>query len=193
MSTLNRNRNAGFSLIEVMVSLLITGVGLLGLAKLESLSIASTDVSGTRSTAALQASSLAAMMHANRAYWGGGFAAASTTVQITAGAVAISNAAPAAGTVCTVAGGAACNYTQMAAYDLNNWATQMRTLLPGYLTTITCSTTGFPVSCSIVITWTEQGVQVTTQQSNVDASVATSGGTSYTGLALPTYTMYVEP
>ena len=193
MSTLNRYRNAGFSLIEVMVSLLITGVGLLGLAKLESLSIASTDVSGTRSTAALQASSLATMMHANRAYWGGGFAAAQTTVQITAGAVAISNAALVAGTACTTAGGAACDKTAMAAYDLNNWATQMQTLLPGYKTTINCSTSGFPINCNIIINWTEQGVQVTTQQSNVDASVATSGGTSYTGLALPTYTMYVDP
>ena len=56
-------------------------------------------------------------MHANRAYWGGGFALASTTVQITSGAVAISNTALASGTACTTAGSTACNYTQMAAYD----------------------------------------------------------------------------
>ena len=134
--------------------------------------------------AALQAASLASMMHANRAYWGGGFALATTTVQITAGAVAISNTALASGTACTTAGTTACNYTQMAAYDLNNWATQLQSLLPGYLTTITCSTTGFPVNCSVVITWTEQGVKVTSQQTNIG---------TLTGLAAPTYTMYVEP
>jgi type IV pilus assembly protein PilV len=177
----HRQTQRGFSLIEVMVSLLICGVGLLGLAKMESLALASTDVSGTRSIAALQAASLASMMHANRAYWGGGFALATTTVQITSGAVAISNTALAAGTACTTSGGGACNYTQMAAYDLNNWATQLQALLPGYLTTITCSTTGFPVNCSVQITWTEGGVKVTSQQANIGA------------LAAPTYTMYVEP
>lgn len=181
LNTSNNRRQGGFSLIEVMVSLLVASIGLLGLAKMESLALASTDVSGTRSTAALQASSLATMMHANRAYWGGGFAVATTTVQITGGVVNISNAALASGTACTTAGATACNYTRMAAYDLNNWATQLQTLLPGYLTTITCSTTGFPISCTVVITWTENGVAVTSQQSNINA------------LAKPTYTMYVEP
>jgi type IV pilus assembly protein PilV len=175
------HRAHGFSLIEVMISLVIAGVGLLGLAKMESLALASTDVAGTRSTAALQASSLASMMHANRAYWGGGYAIASTTVQITGGVVVISNGALAAGTACTVAGATACNYTQMAAYDLNNWATQLQTLLPGYLTTIACSTTGFPVNCTVTVTWTEQGVAVTSQQANIG------------NLATPSYTMYVEP
>lgn len=164
-----------------MVSLLVTAVGLLGLAKMESVAIASTDVSGSRSTAALQASSLASMMHANRAYWGGGFALATTTVQYTAGAVNISNTALAAGTACTTSGGSACTDTQMAAYDLNNWATQMQNLLPGNLTTITCGVTGFPVTCSVQITWSEQGVAITAQQANI-ASLAT-----------PTYTMYVNP
>ncbi len=181
MNTSTHHRQGGFSLIEVMVSLLVAAVGLLGLAKMESLALASTDVSGTRSTAALQASSLATMMHANRAYWGGGFAVATTTVQITAGAVNISNVALQAGAACTTTGTTACTFTQMAAYDLNNWATQLQTLLPGYLTTISCSTTGFPISCTVVITWTENGVAVTSQQSNINA------------LAAPKYTMYVEP
>lgn len=177
----DRQRARGFSLIEVMVSLIIIAVGLLGLAKMESLAIASTDVAGSRSLAALQAASLASMMHANNAYWGGGFALATTTVQVTSGAVAISNGALAAGTACTTAGGTACNYTQMAAYDLNNWATQMQSLLPGYLATITCSVVGFPVTCTIQITWSEQGVAVTSQQ------------TAMSSLAAPTYTMYVQP
>ena len=59
----------GFSLVEVLVALIIIAVGMLGLAKLQGLTYSSTSTSAMRSIAALQASSLAAFMHANRAYW----------------------------------------------------------------------------------------------------------------------------
>lgn len=182
MNAVRTTRERGFTMVEALVALVIVAIGLLGLAKMESLAIASTDVSGTRTTAAIQAASLASMMHANNAYWGGGYALASTTVQVTAGAVAISNAALAAGTPCTTAGATACNFTAMAAYDLNNWATQLQSLLPGYLTTISCSVTGFPVTCTIQIAWTEEKVAVTDQQA-----------TTIGNLAVPTYTLYVQP
>ena len=173
----------GFSLVEVMVALIVCSVGLLGLAKMESLAIASTDVAGTRALAAMEASSLAAMMHANRAYWGGGFALASTTVQVTSGAVVISNASLTTVAACTSTGSSACNYTQMAAYDLQNWGglNGLQAMLPGYLATIACSTSGYPITCTIQIVWSENGVAITPQQ------------TQMTSLALPTYTVYVEP
>ena len=62
-------RQAGFSLIEVMVALVVCSIGLLGLAKMESLALSSEDLSGNRTIAAIEASSLAAMMHADRGYW----------------------------------------------------------------------------------------------------------------------------
>jgi len=179
---MNARHARGFSLIEVLVALVVCSIGLLGLAKMESLAIASTDVAGTRAVAAIQAASLAAMMHANRAYWGGGYALASTTVQVTNGAVVISNSSlNGSRTACTATGSSACNYAQMAAYDLQNWGTTLQGQLPGYLATIACSTTGFPVTCTIQLTWRENGVAVTPQQ------------TQMANLALPTYTMYVEP
>src|ERR1700678_4179404 len=64
-------RSEGFSLVEVMVALVVCCVGLLGLAKMEALSISSTGIAGARSLAAIEASSLAAAMHADRGYWGG--------------------------------------------------------------------------------------------------------------------------
>ena len=45
----------GFSLVEVLVSLVVVSVGLLGLAKMESLAIASTGVASSRSLAAILA------------------------------------------------------------------------------------------------------------------------------------------
>ncbi len=102
LNTSTHHRQGGFSLIEVMASLLVAAVGLLGLAKMELASRSPAPMSpALRSTAALQASSLATAMHANRAYWGGGFAVATTTVQITAGAVNISTVALQAGAACT--------------------------------------------------------------------------------------------
>jgi len=66
----------GFSLVEVMVALVVCAIGLLGLAKMESLAVASTSVAAARSIAAIEASSLAAAMHANKAYWAAGTAPA---------------------------------------------------------------------------------------------------------------------
>jgi type IV pilus assembly protein PilV len=76
-------RARGFSLMEVMVALVVSTVGLLGLAKMEALALSSTSVAGSRSLAAIEAASLAAAMHANPGYWAAG--AALPSVVITAG------------------------------------------------------------------------------------------------------------
>jgi len=76
-------RARGFSLMEVMVALVVSTVGLLGLAKMEALALSSTSVAGSRSLAAIEASSLAAAMHANPGYWAAGVA--QPTITITAG------------------------------------------------------------------------------------------------------------
>jgi type IV pilus assembly protein PilV len=166
-------RSEGFSLVEVMVALVVCCVGLLGLAKMEALSISSTGVAGTRSLAAIEASSLAAAMHANRGYWAGGFAPATTTVNL-----ATANTAVAA---CSTPGATSCVPSAMAAYDLQQWALALKALLPGFLGTINCSTTGFPVTCTIQIQWVENAVAANAQQTNIG------------NLQLPTYVLYVQP
>jgi type IV pilus assembly protein PilV len=169
-------RERGFSLVEVMVALVICAVGLLGLAKMESLALSSTSVANSRSLAAIEAASMAAAMHANPGYWAAGFAPTTTLVSATnnfSGAVSCLNAA---------AGGAGpCIPDAMRQYDLQQWAIALNSVLPGYLATITCSTTGFPVTCTIQIQWTENAVAVSSKQNQLGA------------LAVPTYVLYVQP
>jgi type IV pilus assembly protein PilV len=178
-----RTHSRGFSLVEVLVALVVCSVGLLGLAKMESLSLSSTGIASARSLASIQASSLAAAMHANRAYWAAYLAPPVTTVTVAGGVVTISDAGlGAAGVSCTTAGAGACTADLMAAYDLQQWASALGALLPASLSTITCSTVSTaPVTCTIQIQWAENAVALNAQQTNINA------------LQAPTYTLYVEP
>jgi type IV pilus assembly protein PilV len=167
-------RARGFSLMEVMVALVVSTVGLLGLAKMEALAMSSTSVAGSRSLAAIEASSLAAAMHANPGYWQAGLAPASITISAAANPYA---AAPA----CTLTGAASCSTQAMAYNDMNQWANAVNLVLPGYLATINCSQANFPVTCTIQLQWMENGVAVSAAQTQMSA------------LATPTYVLYVQP
>jgi type IV pilus assembly protein PilV len=183
-----KRRAAGFSLIEVMVALIVCSVGLLGLAKMTSLSIASEDVAGTRTMAALEASSLAAMMHADRGYWAS--AAATTSAVVTwnnatsPAAVNISDGNLQQSVNCQTAG--PCTPVQMAAYDVTQWGTTLNTLLPGFTATIICTqpVTVGPVTCTININWVERAVGLDTNQANQLLGQQ---------LAAPSYTLNVQP
>jgi type IV pilus assembly protein PilV len=179
--------DAGFSLIEVMVALVVCSIGLLGLAKMESLALASEDVSGTRTIAAMQASSLAAMMHADRGYWGSSSVTASAVVTWVNGAINITDTTLGAAATCNVSG-TPCTPTQMAAYDLQNWGTALQPLLPGYTATILCTpaVTAAPVTCTITINWVENAVAANAQQTNISNITSSTSGS-------PSYTLNVEP
>jgi type IV pilus assembly protein PilV len=167
-------RAKGFSLVEVMVALVIVAIGLLGLAKMESLALSSTGVASGRQLAALEASSMAAMMHANRAYWATAIAPATTTVNTTTATTAPTTMCNVSGTPCTAA--------NVALYDEWQWANGLSKVLPNFLGTITCSTSTLPVTCTITVQWAEAGVAISaTQQTNIN------------NLAVPTYTVFVEP
>jgi type IV pilus assembly protein PilV len=183
-----RIRNGGFSLVEVLVALVVISVGMLGIAKIQALAYASTGTAAARSIAAIQASSLASAMRANRDYWTTAGATATQTITTSAGSVATSTD----GTLLTATNcnGTACNSPNLvAAYDLQSWATALNTALPGSSSTVTCTPptlatpaepAGYPVGCTIQITWTERNIGVNTQ----------SQGTT---MSAPTYTLYVEP
>jgi len=181
-------RQSGFSLIEVMVALVVCSIGLLGLAKMESLALASEDVSGTRTIAAMQASSLAATMHADRGYWGGASVTASAVVTWVSGAVNITDTTLATAATCTTSGSSSCTPVQMAAYDLQNWGTALQPLLPGYTATIAClpAVATAPVTCTITINWVENAVAANAQQTNITAITGSTSGA-------PSYTLNVEP
>lgn len=178
----SRARAAGFSLIEVMVALVIVSIGLLGLAKMESLALSSTSVAGSRAIAAIEASSLASAMHANPGFWAAGLAPATATINYSGGAFTITDSGNSglAGTkACLTAGTNSCTPAQMAAYDFQSWAVDLTKVLPAPLGTVTCSVTGFPVVCTVQIQWAETAVAGNAQQT--------------LALAAPTYTLFVQP
>jgi len=169
-----RSRARGFTLLEVMVALVITAVGLLGIAKIQALAYASTGSAGLRSLVALQASSLAASMHANRSYWAAG--AAPVPVIITGTSIndaTLNGAAAGAGYCVFGTGPTPCTPDLMAAFDLHTYAAQLNGALGNSnpVTTITCPV-AIPVNCTIQVTWNEKAVSIN-QQSAAGTGQAT--------------------
>lgn len=148
-------RIAGFTLLEVLIAMVITAVGLLGLAKMQALAIVMSKNTGTRSLIALQAESLAAIMHTNGTFWAKG--AAPATVTAAGRTVGDTTGVLSSG----VAGGCLteCTPVEMAANDLQEWVENMDAQFPGYAAKIDCPTT-MPINCSLYITWKEKTVAV---------------------------------
>jgi len=185
---------AGFSLIEVMVAVLVISIGLLGVAKMQALALASTGTAKMRSLAAIQAASLASTMRADRNYWSA-ITVNNFTVNVSsAGAVSSAND----GTLNTAPTGAcaatACTAAQMAALDLSNWATSVVGTLPAATAQILCSYTAtgtLPVSCAITLNWNENVVAISTS-TNTGVSQSTNSS-ALSGISATSYTVYVDP
>jgi type IV pilus assembly protein PilV len=200
----------GFSLVEIMVAVVIICVGLLGIAKLQALSMSNTTVARNRSLAAMQAASMASALHSNRDYWAnfpggltvtisgtpGAYVVASSDAPLQAAAVADVAANPINACIVTVAGAVpACTPVQLAAFDLSRWwVNSLAPMLPGPASaTISCPPPPLgnpaPPACTIQITWTEKTVAVNQQAAAQETGVA--GGSS--AFEQPIYTVYVEP
>jgi type IV pilus assembly protein PilV len=195
-----RARAGGFTLLEVMVAVVVTAIGLLGIAKIQALAYASTTTASVRSLVALQASGLAASMHANRAYWALGGAPVLITITSSGTTSTISDNtlnSTAAGPKDCYSGGAAAPCilpATIAAFDLHTWANALNA--PGMLlnlnpvTTIKCPAAPQPITCTIMVTWNEKAVSVNSQGAN---NTVVANGTAQNGTFQPTYVLYVEP
>ena len=64
--SMQRRQAGGFSLIEALITIVVVGVGLIGLAKIQAAAVGNTQISRVRSLVALQTESLVAAMHGNR-------------------------------------------------------------------------------------------------------------------------------
>ena len=184
-------RSRGFSLLEVMVAVIVICVGLLGIAKLQALSLSNTTTSRLRALAAIEAASLASSMHSNREYWGNPpdtVTVAGTTITSSDGALQAAAGATNASTACigSSAGGAACQPVPLAAFDLVRWSNSLAALLPNPTAAISCQPIpgGGPASCTIQVSWTEKAVAVNAQEANAAANAQ---------FQTPTYMLYVEP
>jgi type IV pilus assembly protein PilV len=177
--------NRGVSLLEVLIALVVTSIGLLGIAKMQALAISSTRVSSMRSLISVEASSLASAIHANRLYWTGktvGSVANTFEVDVTSGAAggtitsSTDAALQAAVLDCTAV---TCVGAPMAAYDLQQWGAALFNVMPTSTGSVICS--GLPPACTITVNWTE-------------TSVGMNSATQYTnGTQAQTYTLMVQP
>jgi type IV pilus assembly protein PilV len=187
-SSIRRRRASGFSLVEVMVALIVVGVGMLGIAKIQAMAYASTGTASLRSLAAIEASSLAAAMRANRNYW---TLSSNTPVNIQVTGASYPNpptiSPSVAGPVCIYSVTPTCTPAQLANYDLSTWATTINTMLPSVIATVSCPAPvpdagGLtpPVGCTIQMNWAERNPGTNTESIN-------------TTMTSPTYTLYVVP
>lgn len=165
-----RSKQRGFSLVEVLVALIVVCVGMLGIAKMQAIAYSSTGNARTRSIAALQAASLAASMRANRTYWGMGGAPASQTIDSSWAVADTSCENPSS----------ACSTSAVATYDLHQWATGVKQVLPGFSALIACPTGATPINCTVTLNWNENMVAM------LQDTKTTSAQTS-------SYTLHVEP
>jgi type IV pilus assembly protein PilV len=200
-----KTKARGFTLVEVMVALIVIAIGMLGIAKMQGLALSSTGASRSRALAAVEASGLASAMQANRAYWSaatsvpgtigittsGGSASVvvpdSATMQaaVSAAGVACSGMGMTLSCLCTTGQGAPCTTISLAGADIYDWAWSLATFLPNATATVTCHNANQPVDCTILITWAENTVALTTQE----ASAMSTNGSTVT----VSYTLYVVP
>ncbi len=153
-----RHGAAGFTLIEVLITLLVVSVGMLGLAKLEAAAVSESKASRVRSLMSFQAESLASLMRANRAYW-------ATTASPLPGFTITTDGnltyptGMSAGTdpACKTA---PCSASSLAYLDLKTWGTAYTGTFPGATATITGTTTAAPTGYDIKLAWVEGRVAI---------------------------------
>ncbi|MBW8364972.1 MAG: type IV pilus modification protein PilV [Rhizobium sp.] len=175
------SRQAGFTLLEVLIALLVISIGLLGIAGMQALAINNTSIARVQSLAALQAASLASAMQANEAYWTNGSLVTTTVNGAVLGDATLNGQAVDCST-------AVCTPVQMASWDLKQWGTALQNLLPGGNGVINCTNVvGTPITCTINVIWQEKNVAL-------NAATGTEAGALATGTAQQqTYSMVVQP
>lgn len=167
-----------------MISLIVISIGLLGVAKLNALSIGNSRVSGSRSLAAIYMGSLSAAMHANGRYWQMPGSTATGTLFLTGSTLTGDSALAAQNTDCAWSSGnplPSCKPLQMASHDLRAWGSSLQQL-PSGTGSVLC-TNGTPVTCVITVSWAEKYI----------ASNAAGAGGAARQTATQTLSAVVQP
>lgn len=185
---MKKYKTDGFSMLEVLITLVIILLGVLGMAGMQMLAINNTQIARTHSLAAIMASSLTAQMQANESYWTSSTVSTSVLgvnkkdwTKSTLGDSGLNGQ----NTDCTAG---ACTPAGMAGYDLKAWGANLATLLPSGQATVACTgpTATTPNVCTISVSWTEQNVALHNQNNASTTSTALTSGT----VSTQTYTTF---
>lgn len=133
-----RRQQAGFSLVEVLITLVIMSVGMLGIAGLYVQSMQAGRTSMFRHNAVTLAGDVADRIRANPR-------------------AAIAYIDPVGANNNCVLGGASCTPAQMAANDILLWKTQAADTLPAGDVTVVFDNTVNPPTYQITVSWNEPG------------------------------------
>jgi type IV pilus assembly protein PilV len=135
-----RHPQAGFTLIEALVSLVVLSVGMIGIAALYAQGLGAGRTAQYRTQAVNLAADMADRIRVNRLAQGA-----------YAGAAANNGCDP-------QNGGVDCTPAQMAAHDLFLWNQQVQQLLPNGQWQVTFNGGTLPPTYTLQLTWTEVGV-----------------------------------
>jgi type IV pilus assembly protein PilV len=195
----SRRQEGGFTLIELMITVLIVTIGLLGLAKLQATAVSNTAASRTRALMTYQAESLAGMIRANKGFW---VTSGSTAVDrwfkvSAAGAPTDSGQMQKLGSTGSCVDVGTCTPENLAYDDMYTWAKAFNdgtanSAFPGAQASIVCvpvtgstcaANPATPHGYDITLTWNQKQVAV-------NRSTATTAATAASAVSM---VMHVQP
>ena len=125
-TTLQKSRQSGYSLLEILIAIAVTSVGLFGLAGMQATGLKNNHSAYHRSQATVLAYDIADRMRANRSSINNYLSSYMTLAQATSNGATVG---------CKSTSG--CTTIQMAQNDLVEWNSDLTTALPGATGTIT--------------------------------------------------------
>lgn len=138
----NGSRQRGMSLIEILVSIVIIAIALFGTAGLQLAAMRLGQGGVLRSHAVFLAQDIAERMEGN-----------ATAAVAGAYAVAATGTPPALDLTCQTG---PCSQTQLATYDISQWANSVSTALPQSTWSVTRTVTGNPSTYVVAINWIDR-------------------------------------
>lgn len=140
---------SGFSMLEILVTLVILALGLLGTAGLQAQALRTNQGGQFRTQAVFMAADIGERMEANKA-------------AAVAGRYVVAEGVNTSST--TDCNGEACNSDDLALFDLEAWQNNVTNTLPGGNWTITQTTVGNPSIYAIVVSWVDRRSAGTTYE-----------------------------
>lgn len=179
---MSMKKQQGFSMLEVLISMVIIMFGLLGIAGTQMLVINNTENARYQGVAASLASGLSAAMRGNSAYWSAA-SLANITITGVSGDSTQTTISSDFGTIPSYVdcANAICSKRQMAYYDLLNYGEAVARLLPPVSATSSASTTivcgsDAPTTCKVTLSWSENNVAVA-NRSGTEVGALANGAT----------------